>query len=859
MEKDYNFAKIENKWRSKWQKSEIFKSRSDRKQKKFSVLEMFPYPSGKLHMGHVRNYSIGDVIARTRRAMGFNVLYPMGWDAFGLPAENAAINANVHPAEWTYKNIDQMRSQLKALGYSYDWSREIATCHPQYFRWEQQVFQEMYDRGLAYRDSSFVNWCDSCNTVLANEQVENGQCWRCSSEVRQKELVQWFFKITDYTEELLQDLEHLEGGWPDKVLTMQRNWIGKSHGALIKFKLEKSLADWEEIEVFTTRPDTLFGVTFMSIAPEHPLALKLAAGTSQEEKVTAFVNKVRNEDKIQRTSDDYEKEGVFTGKYVINPVNNKKIPVYIGNFVLMDYGTGAVMAVPAHDQRDFYFARKYELPIEVVIKGEDTPLEGSKLEEAYVESGVMVNSGKFDGLNNEEGKEAVIKHLVELNKGDHTVNYRLRDWGISRQRYWGSPIPMIYCDKCGVVKVPLADLPVTLPDDVNWEDHKSGSPLASHPAWKNTQCPQCGSPARRDTDTMDTFVESSWYFLRYTSPRYQESIFNKEDAEYWMGVDQYIGGVEHAVMHLLYARFFTKVLRDLGYIDLDEPFKRLLTQGMVTMETYKCPDHGWLFPDQVTDNNKCVICQNSIEIGRVEKMSKSKKNVVDPLEYIEKYGADTIRFFMLSDSPPDRDLEWSDSGVEGAHKFIRKVWRVVTENLELCQKYKAAVESGIEGKSEIRKIAHASLKKVSEDIERFHFNTALAEIRVLFNSLGTFKASGKLEEKHIVEAICFGLQMIAPFTPHVAEELWKMIGENEFVTNYPWPKYQEKILKEDTFELVVQINGKVRQKIEASADLDKEGIKKLIIDDDKVKTYMEGKNLVKFIYVPGRLANLVLK
>lgn len=544
---------------------------------------------------------------------------------------------------------------------------------------------------------------------------------------------------------------------------------------------------------------------------------------------------------------------------MINPVNNKKVPVYIGNFVLMDYGTGAVMAVPAHDQRDFYFAKKYDLPIEVVIKGKDTPLEGSKLKEAYVESGVMVNSGKFDGLDNEEGKEAVIKHLVELNKGDYTVNYRLRDWGISRQRYWGSPIPMIYCDKCGVVKVPLADLPVNLPDDVNWEDHKSGSPLASHPNWKNTQCPQCGGPARRDTDTMDTFVESSWYFLRYTSPRYRKSIFNKRDAEYWMGVDQYIGGVEHAVMHLLYARFFTKVLRDLGYIDLDEPFKRLLTQGMVTMETYKCPEHGWLFPNQVTDDNKCVNCQNSIEIGRVEKMSKSKKNVVDPLEYIEKYGADTIRFFMLSDSPPDRDLEWSDSGVEGAHKFIRKVWRVVTENLELCQKYKVAVENGTEGKSEIRKIAHASLKKVSEDIERFHFNTALAEIRVLFNSLGAFEAAGELEEKHVVEAIHFGLQMIAPFTPHVAEELWKMIGKKEFITNYPWPEYQEKILKEDTFELVVQINGKVRQKIEAPADLDKEGIKELVVDDDKVKTYMEGKNLIKFIYVPGRLANLVLK
>ncbi|MBU1535659.1 leucine--tRNA ligase, partial [Myxococcota bacterium] len=715
---DFNHKEIEAKWQARWNDAQVFKSSQDNNKKKYYVLEMFPYPSGKLHMGHVRNYSIGDVIARTRRAMGFNVLYPMGWDAFGLPAENAAIKANVHPADWTYKNIKQMREQLQALGYSYDWDRELATCHPGYFKWEQRLFQQMADKGLAYRKSSFVNWCSDCATVLANEQVENGLCWRCSSEVEQKELVQWFFKITAYTEELLADIEQLHGGWPEKVLTMQKNWIGRSEGALVRFPLDRPEGDTDAVEIFTTRPDTLWGVTFMSIAAEHPLALRLAAGTDREEEVAAFVRKVRNEDKINRTSDDYEKEGIFTGRTVTNPVTGKEVPVFIANFVLMDYGTGAVMAVPAHDQRDFYFAQKYNIPMEVVIQGEGTSMDASELTEAYVDAGIMVNSGPFTGVPNEEGKSRVIAYLKEKGFGDSTINFRLRDWGISRQRYWGTPIPMIHCEGCGIVNVPEDQLPVTLPDDINWADHTSGSPLASHPTWKHVECPKCGQKALRDTDTMDTFMESSWYFLRYTSPRCEDAIFDKEAANYWMGVDQYIGGVEHAVMHLLYARFFTKVLRDFGYVDLDEPFNRLLTQGMVTMETAKCPVHGWLLPEEVTRDKTCSQCSAAVEQGRVEKMSKSKKNVVDPMEYIATYGADTVRFFMLSDSPPERDLEWSDAGVEGTSKFINKVWRIATAFID------AKPQLGEPGKSEIRKCAHRAVKKVTEDIERFHFNTA---------------------------------------------------------------------------------------------------------------------------------------
>ncbi len=847
----YNFTEIENRWQNIWRERGVFTAKVEPGQPKYYVLEMFPYPSGKLHMGHVRNYSIGDVVARTRRAMGFNVLYPMGWDAFGLPAENAAIKAHVHPAEWTYANIRQMRAQLKALGYSYDWDREVATCHPGYFRWEQQVFTEMMDRGLAYRKSSFVNWCDSCNTVLANEQVEDGACWRCGETVEQRELVQWFLRITAYAQSLLDDLALLEGGWPEKVLTMQRNWIGRSEGARIRFPLVKPLADAAELEVFTTRPDTLWGVTFMSLAAEHPLALKLAAGTGREAEVAAFVQKVRNEDRANRTGDDTEKEGCFTGAYVTNPVNGRQVPVYIANFVLMDYGTGAVMAVPAHDQRDFDFAKKYGLPVEVVIQNDDTPSDGALLTAAMVEPGTMVNSGPMDGEPSESGKAKVIAHLKERGFGEGTVHFRLRDWGISRQRYWGAPIPVIHCPACGIVKVPADLLPVTLPDDVNWASHEGGSPLVHHPTWKHVACPTCGGPAERDCDTMDTFMESSWYFLRYTSPRCTTGIFDRASVDYFAPVDQYIGGVEHAVMHLLYARFFTKVLRDLGYVSFDEPFRNLLTQGMVTMPTARCERHDWLFPHELNEDGSCVHCGEPAKLGRTEKMSKSKKNVVDPQTYIDRYGADTVRFFVLSDSPPERDLEWSDSAVEGSHKFLQRVWRVVQEAAAAATSTPAVPCGPL-------KTAHRALKKVTSDMERFHFNTALAEIRVLFNELANFKPATDGERTAAFEAACLGVQMLAPYAPHLGEECWEILGKGTLLARAPWPKHDEALITEDAFELVVQINGKVRDRLMVPTGAGEEQVRELVLASPKTVAFIGDKQVRKFIYIPGRLANVVI-
>ncbi len=849
----YNFTEIENKWQTVWREKGLFTTIADPKRPKTYVLEMFPYPSGKLHMGHVRNYSIGDVVARLNRAKGRNVLYPMGWDAFGLPAENAALKAHVHPAQWTYANIRQMRAQLKSLGYSYDWDRELATCHPEYYRWEQKVFQQMMDRDLAYRKSSFVNWCHTCQTVLANEQVENGACWRCGETVLQRELVQWFLRITRYAQSLLDDLSKLEGGWPEKVLTMQRNWIGRSEGARIRFPLENPQDGTDAIEVFTTRPDTLWGVTFMSLAPEHPLALKLAAGTDREAEVSAFVHRVRNEDRSVRTSEDAEKEGCFTGRHVINPVNGRKVPVYIANFVLMDYGTGAVMAVPAHDQRDFDFAKKYGLPIEVVIQKEDTPEDGSLLTAAMVEPGTMVHSGPMTGTPSAEGIGKTITYLAEQGFGEGTVHFRLRDWGVSRQRYWGTPIPVIHCPSCGIVKVPEADLPVRLPDDVDWASMEGGSPLVNHPSWKHVNCPSCGGGAERDCDTMDTFMESSWYFLRYCSPRFDKDIFDRSEVAYFAPVDQYIGGVEHAVMHLLYARFFTKVLRDLGYLDFDEPFRNLLTQGMVTMPTARCTEHDWLFPHEVTDAGACVHCGNPVKTGRVEKMSKSKKNVVDPQTYIDRYGADTVRFFVLSDSPPERDLEWSDSAVEGAHKFLQKVWRVVQETIE-----RPTPAAGVQPEAAVLKTAHRALKKVTSDMERFHFNTALAEIRVLFNELGTFRPETDAQAAAGREAVRVGLCMLAPFAPHLAEECWELLGETSELARGFWPEPDENLITDDEFQLVVQINGKVRDRLMVPTGADEATVRERVLASPKTREFIGDKQVRKFIYVPGRLANVVV-
>ncbi|MBI5286453.1 MAG: leucine--tRNA ligase [Deltaproteobacteria bacterium] len=663
---------IEGKWQGIWEKENTFKVTEVKGKKTYYLLEMFPYPSGRIHMGHIRNYSIGDVVARFMVMRGYNVLHPMGWDAFGLPAENAAIQHGIHPARWTYENIAYMKRQLKRMGFSYDWDREITTCSPEYYQWNQWLFLKMYERGLAYRMYSPVNWCPNCQTVLANEQVERGGCWRCGSGVEEKQLEQWFLRITAYAEELLDYCDKLRG-WPERVLVMQRNWIGKSIGVELDFPVDGAK---DVIRVFTTRPDTLYGATFMSLAPEHPMVERFVGVRGQGSGVREFIEKIKRQDRTR--TEALEKEGVFTGAYCINPLTDRRMPIYIANFVLMEYGTGAVMAVPAHDQRDFEFARKYDLPVVVVIQPPGGGLEPDTMTEAYIEDGIMVNSGPFDGMNNREATEAIVKHLEEKGIGKRAVNYRIKDWGISRQRYWGCPIPIIYCAGCGTVPVPYEDLPVILPEDVKFTG-VGASPLAQAPEFVNTTCPRCGKAARRETNTMDTFVDSSWYFLKFTSPGEDKKPFATESVKYWMPVDQYIGGIEHAVLHLLYARFFNKVLRDLGLVAFDEPFTNLLTQGMVCKEVLVCPEHGYLFPEEISDG-KCSKCGKAVEVGPVEKMSKSRKNIVDPDKIVERYGADTTRLFSLFAAPPEKDLDWSDEGVEGAYRFLGRVWRLVSQN-----------------------------------------------------------------------------------------------------------------------------------------------------------------------------------
>ncbi|NOQ52174.1 MAG: leucine--tRNA ligase [Desulfuromonadaceae bacterium] len=850
MEKQYVPGNVEQKWQEKWRQEQTFRASETSNKPKYYLLEMFPYPSGRIHMGHVRNYAIGDVVARFKRMQGFNVLHPMGWDAFGMPAENAAIEHKTHPAKWTYENIDSMRQQLQRIGLSYDWQREFATCNVDYYRWEQLIFLKMFERGLAYKKGSSVNWCPDCQTVLANEQVEDGSCWRCHNPVEQKELEQWFFKITDYADELLDWTEKLPG-WPERVLAMQRNWIGKSYGCEIEFPVADSS---QKVKVFTTRPDTLFGATFMSLAPEHPLAKSLVTA-AQQETVEQFFAQVERQDKIERTSGDLEKLGVFTGSYCINPLTGKNIPVFLANFILMEYGTGAVMAVPAHDQRDFEFARKYELPIQVVIQPAGDALLPEGMAEAYVGPGLLVNSGQFDGIENESAKEKIAVYLEQRNEGRKTVNYRLRDWGVSRQRYWGTPIPIIYCDSCGAVPVPEEDLPVTLPVDVELTG-EGGSPLARHQAFLKVACPVCGKPARRESDTFDTFVESSWYFVRYSCPDYTDGPLDRAAANYWLPVDQYIGGIEHAVMHLLYARFFTKVLRDLGMLDVDEPFTKLLTQGMVCMETQRCPEHGWLYPEQVVDG-KCAHCGQTAEFGRTEKMSKSKKNVIDPNQLIDQYGADTARLFSLFAAPPEKDLEWNEQGVEGCSRFLNRVWRGVVDNLDLLEN--AELPSDISGiAADLRRKTHQTIKKVTEDIDgRFHFNTAIAAVMELVNAIYAFK-EGPEHPGVVREALETVVRLLNPFVPHTCEELWEMLGHHESIETVGWPQWEEAALLSAEITLVVQVNGKVRGKLAVAVDADKESIEAAALAEPNVQRFVEGKQVRKIIVVPGRLINIVV-
>jgi leucyl-tRNA synthetase len=823
LDERYDFKKVEERWQRFWQDQKTFKVTEDASRPKYYCLEMFPYPSGRIHMGHVRNYAIGDVVSRYKRMRGFNVLHPMGWDSFGLPAENAAIKHGIHPSKWTLENIAFMRDkQLKRLGLSYDWDREVTTCLEEYYRWNQWFFIKMYERGLAYKKLSYVNWCPSCATVLANEQVEDGLCWRCGSVVTHKELEQWFFKITAYAEELLSYCDRLTG-WPERVLTMQRNWIGKSVGVEVDFTVEGT---GEKLTIFTTRQDTLFGVTFMSIAPEHPLLESLIKGKSQADEVRAFVQRVMREDKAARTDEKQEKEGIFTGVYAINPLNNEKVPVWVGNFVLMEYGTGAIMSVPAHDQRDFEFARKFGLPIRVVIQNPEKSLVAENLQQAYVEDGVMANSGSFDGLSNTAAKDRIADHVEQNRFGKRTVNWRLRDWGISRQRYWGTPIPIIYCDICGAVPVSERDLPVRLPVEVDFTG-RGLSPLAESASFRETTCPKCGGAARRETDTMDTFVDSSWYFLRYCSPKEDKAPFDKKAAGYWMSVDQYIGGIEHAVLHLLYARFFTKVIRDLGLFDGDEPFMNLLTQGMVIKDGAK--------------------------------MSKSKGNVVDPDFILSKYGTDTARLFSLFAAPPERDLDWSDQGVDGAYRFLHRVWAIVYKHSEAVQRVKPA--GPVARGDKLYRKTHLTIKKVTEDIEReFHFNTAIAALMELVNEMYDYTAAGMTADRLPVvrTAIDALTLLIAPFAPHFAEELWESLGGKASLANATWPQYDPEAIVASEITVVVQVNGKVRSKLTLPAGTSDKNIEAAALADAKVKEFTNGKTPKKVIVVQGKLVNVVV-
>jgi leucyl-tRNA synthetase len=862
MEKHYSPGQVEAKWQARWEAAGLFKVEKDEQKPKYYLMEMFPYPSGKIHMGHVRNYTIGDVVARYKRMRGFNVLHPMGWDAFGMPAENAAIANNTHPAKWTYENIAFMKKQLKSMGFSYDWDREIATCRPEYYRWEQWLFLKMLENGMAYRKEADVNWCQTCQTVLANEQVEQGACWRCGNDVTPKKLRQWFFRISDYAQDLLDYCEKLPG-WPEKVVTMQANWIGRSEGALLRFPIDG--AD-ESIEVFTTRPDTLAGATFMVLAPEHPLVPRLSAGTAQHGPVSEFVERMKKADKIKRTSDAYEKEGLFVGAYCVNPLNRKKIPVYTANFALMDYGTGAVMSVPAHDQRDFDFARKYNLPIVAVIHPAGETLDEKAMTEAYTGEGFLANSGRFDGMENQKAKTAIPEFLQEKGLGEKTVNFRLRDWGISRQRYWGAPIPVIHCESCGVVGVPESELPVVLPEDADLLPGGQ-SPLGALQDFVNAPCPKCGRPARRETDTMDTFVESSWYFERYCSPRCDKGMFNKDDVDYWMPVDQYIGGVEHAILHLLYSRYFTRVLHGFGLVDYKEPFTRLLTQGMVCKETTRCPEHGFLFPEDVLGTGEartCRKCGSPVAVGRVEKMSKSKRNVVDPGVLLERYGADTVRLFCLFASPPEKDLDWSEQGVEGASRFLGRVWRLAAGQSELIagvKPYSGKTDGLPKTLRPLYSKTHATIKKVSADIEqRFHFNTAIAAVMELVNTAYELIEKGG-EESHRAAvmrgAIEAAVLLLSPIVPHFCEEIWEAMGYPPSILEVAWPEHDETALEADKMTIVVQVDGKLRARLTVDADISGEDIKKTALADENVIKFLNSGSPGKVIYVPGRLVSIV--
>ena len=851
---DFSPRHLEEKWQSLWEKAGAFASQIDDSKPKYYVMEMFPYPSGRIHMGHVRNYTLGDVVARYRKASGYNVLHPMGWDAFGLPAENAAMERGVHPGDWTIENIAAMREQLKRMGLSYDWDREIATCTPDYYRHEQKMFLKFLESGLAYRKESWVNWDPVEQTVLANEQVVDGKGWRSGVAVERKQLSQWFLKITDYASDLLEAIEGLDR-WPDRVRLMQHNWIGKSVGASLTFSAASQNDYFDSLEVFTTRPDTLYGASFVAVAPNHPLALSIAKDNAQAE---AFLAECSALGTSEAAIEKAEKKGFLTGLEVSHPlIGGATLPVYIANFVLMDYGTGAIFGCPAHDQRDLDFARKYDCTVTPVVLPKDEDETSFEIgTQAYTGPGHLINSGDWNGLDIEGGKQAAITKLEALGCGSAKTTYRLRDWGVSRQRYWGCPIPIIYCDDCGAVPVPDKDLPVTLPTDVEFGGN--GNPLANHPTWKHTSCPSCGKDATRETDTFDTFFESSWYFLRYTDPKAEEA-FSAKAAAYWMPVDQYIGGVEHAVLHLLYSRFFTRALSEVGYLDLDEPFAGLLTQGMVCHQSYKDKDGAWLFPEEVSKTADGWVHAKTgepIAAGRVEKMSKSKRNVVDPELIIETYGADTARLFMLSDSPPERDLEWTESGVEGANRFIQKVWRLKDK---LAGAGPLADTNGLsEATKTCLRITHQSIAAIGNDIERFALNRCVAQLHILAGAISDLKEESESANQVRDFAITTLAQLIAPFSPHIAEELWEAAGGAGLVTNAPWPQADDKWLTADEVEIGIQVNGKLRGTILLPIDCDKKDAEEKALAHPSIVKYLESNSPKKVIVVPNRIINVVL-
>ncbi|MCZ6746071.1 MAG: leucine--tRNA ligase [Acidobacteria bacterium] len=863
--KSYDFKKIEPHWQEFWQREKLFAAEPAGGGRDFYMLMMFPYPSGTLHVGHGRNYIIGDALCRFMKMRGHNVLSPMGWDAFGLPAENFAIRQGVHPADSTRDNIDNMRHQFKEWGIVYDWDRELASCHPGFYRWTQWLFLRMHEKGLAYRRRADVNWCDSCKTVLANEQVVDGACERCGNTVDQRDLEQWFLRITRYADRLLQDLHTLED-WPERVKVMQANWIGRSEGVELDFKLVDE-PDHEGLRVYTTRPDTIFGATFMAVAPEHPRLAGLVAGRPEEKAVLQFAGEARRESAFARAAGLVEKRGLFTGRHAINPYSGEKVPIWVANFVLTSYGTGAIMAVPAHDQRDFEFARASDLPVRVVIAGPGGPLDAAAMTEAFTADGTMVNSGPWTGRNNRQGIAEMIAHAEKEGFGQGTVNFRLRDWLISRQRYWGAPIPIVYCDACGEVPVPDDQLPVELPREVEFRP-TGDSPLASCPEFVETSCPVCGSPARRETDTMDTFVDSSWYFLRFISARLTSAPFDREEVNRWLPVGQYIGGIEHAILHLLYARFVTKFLHDIGWTEFEEPFARLFTPGMITYPAARCGRHGWVPIAQVKEG-ACPQCAETVEIS-LQKMAKSKYNVVAPASIIDQFGADTERLFTLFMAPPERECEWSDEGVRGASRFLNRIWKLFQETAEELSRgplpsqgvLALAAEDPASGDAELRRRTHAVTKKVTRDMgQDLHFNTAVAALMEFTNFLADYlqkTATEKWDRPGIARALKVLLQLLHPFAPHITEELWRDLGGSNSILASGWPEWDESALARDVVQIAVTVNGKLRANVSVPADASPEQAQAVALAHERIVKILDGREPRKVIVVPGRLVNVVV-